>query len=166
MEYTEFRKTINDFMVNTTIREYCTTICKGSCCKGCTLCFAPKDNKPKMESIACEVYICGALRSLLFNTEEVNSYNSFINSLYIAIGRLQGYRYYYCERIDSTAKLFDRSTIKFKNAWKSYEALITNKKLYEKIADKMSSIFVLSNGAINRKTHENREQIIKNSKKK
>lgn len=165
-QYTEFKKTIDNFMVNTGIREYCTTICKGICCNGCTLCFAPKDNKPTMESIACEVFICSPLCSLLFNREEVNFYNNFLNLLQKEIGKLQGYPHQYYERIESTVKLLDKQTVKFKNALKSYEAFVTNRELFNKIANKMYSISVLSEDAIRRNAYENKEQIIKNSKKK
>ena len=59
----ELEKIVDDFMKETRIREYCTKICKGDCCKSirCQECILHKRKQP----LSCKMYICEDLCYLL-----------------------------------------------------------------------------------------------------
>ena len=62
-----YKKTLDiveKFMVNSRIREYCTDVCKGRCCRNCY-----KENKnachrQEGRRLSCSIYLCPSLHSI------------------------------------------------------------------------------------------------------
>ena len=59
----ELEKIVDDFMKETRIKEYCTKICKGVCCRdiGCQECILHSRKQP----LSCKMYVCEDLCYLL-----------------------------------------------------------------------------------------------------
>lgn len=71
LTYTETLDLVEKFMIDSEIRRYCTDICKGSCCTSCY-----KDNeeachRQEGRRLACSIFICYALSSLLSEKDSV-----------------------------------------------------------------------------------------------
>lgn len=68
-KYGQTLEIIEKFMTDSGIREYCTNICKGSCCGTCYKENAEACHKNEGRRLACSGFICFALVNLLSNRD-------------------------------------------------------------------------------------------------
>jgi len=59
MDYQETLQLVEDFMINSGIRNYCTNICKGECCGNCYSHNKEACHKNEGRRLACSIFICG-----------------------------------------------------------------------------------------------------------
>ena len=73
--YQESLDIVEKFMIDSGIREYCETICKGKCCGGCYESkYACRKNEGRR--LSCSTMICEELRNFIFSDETKRSYEN------------------------------------------------------------------------------------------
>ena len=80
MNYNEALEKIEDFMVKSNIRKFCTQVCHGKCCSGC---YESKNACHLHEGrrLTCSAFICLNLKSLIFNDKERSIYSDISSKI-------------------------------------------------------------------------------------
>jgi hypothetical protein len=68
MKYKEIYNSIDEYLKKTSLQDYCRTVCKGDCCKDCSLFPRGCINK-----LICKMFLCKEIREFLnnfFNTKD------------------------------------------------------------------------------------------------
>lgn len=88
--YNETLTIVESFMVDSGIRDYCTKICKGACCKECyTAEYACHKNEGRR--LSCSTFICAELINIIFKhttsrTKYLHVLDSIRHCLYDVMG--------------------------------------------------------------------------------
>jgi len=75
MKYEEIYKQMDDYLIRTSLKNYCATVCKGECCieYGCKLFPHGCENK-----LACKIYLCGQVIHFLNTFFETKDFDFFL----------------------------------------------------------------------------------------
>ena len=76
LDYRETLDIVEEFMVSSRIREYCTTICKGKCCTGCYEKNEEACHRQEGRRLSCSIFLCIPL----YNYIPKDSYKVLINA--------------------------------------------------------------------------------------
>lgn len=87
LSYKYTLNTVDKFMIDSGIREFCTNICGSKCCTGC------KDNNPlrctemKERRLSCTIYLCRSLVIHIFNQQELKMFYKIQEIILKTVGK-------------------------------------------------------------------------------
>jgi len=70
LTYDQTLKIVDQFIINSGIRDYCTNVCGGKCCQFCAKCSEESCMVIGDTRLSCTIYLCGALTDKLFTKYE------------------------------------------------------------------------------------------------
>lgn len=68
--YKETLELVEEFMINSHIRKYCSEICKGKCCENCYKTNPQSCRHHEGRRLSCSIFLCGDILCLFSATDE------------------------------------------------------------------------------------------------
>jgi hypothetical protein len=103
--YKEVLDTVENFMIKSGIRDFCSKQCQGQCCSNCftseKACYRNEGRR-----LSCSIYLCPPLQNLIFTSHEKELYTKFSAAIKSELHRLMRKNIYYNIHTEIVRKRF------------------------------------------------------------